>query len=195
MFLDNWILGKFPTKVVPCRLEALNDATVSTMMDSDSREWNADLLSNSIALFLVQKILSIPTCRTSQDDILVWPQSKCGSYTIRIGYQLLCELETSEGVSSSSLATQKAFWSCIWKLKIPNKMRIFCWHACSEALPTLKIYTVVKCSTLHSAVLVESMRYLPSMPYGTVQLSNQYGDLVLTPCEVMFMSSFHSWIL
>ena len=33
---------------------------------------------------------------------------------------------------------QKGFWSRIWKLKISNKMKIFCWRACSEALPTLK---------------------------------------------------------
>lgn len=86
--------------------------------------------------------MSILTCRTTLDYILdyilVWPRSKCSSYTVRISYQLLCELETIEGASSSSSAMQKGFWSRIWKLKIPNKMKIFCWRACSEALPTLK---------------------------------------------------------
>ena len=38
LFHDNWIPGKFPTKAVPCRLDALNDSTVSTMMDLDLRE-------------------------------------------------------------------------------------------------------------------------------------------------------------
>ena len=53
LFHDNWTPGKFPTKAVPCRLDALNDSTVSAMMDPNSKEWNAKLLRNCIAPFLV----------------------------------------------------------------------------------------------------------------------------------------------
>ena len=116
LFHDNWIPGKFPTKAVPSRIEALSEAKVSTMIDPKSKEWNVELLRNFIAPFLAHKILSISIYRTVQDDILVWPRSKCGSYMVRTGYQLLCELENSEGASSSNPAMEKAFWNCLWNL-------------------------------------------------------------------------------
>ena len=46
------IIG-FLVSFQPCKLNALNDSTVSAMMDLNSREWNAELLRNSITPFLV----------------------------------------------------------------------------------------------------------------------------------------------
>ena len=54
------------------------------------------------------------------------------------GYQVLDELERREAASGSNQATQRSFWNGIWKLNIPNKIRIFCWQACTESLPTMK---------------------------------------------------------
>ena len=34
------------------------------------------------------------------------------------------------------MSSMKAFWRRLWKMKVPNKIKIFLWHACSEALPT-----------------------------------------------------------
>ncbi|XP_075664873.1 uncharacterized protein LOC142634467 [Castanea sativa] len=141
--------GQFPTKAVPSKIVVLNEAKVSTMIDSESREWNVELLKNSLAPFLVHKILSIPICKTAQEDMLVWPRSRCGSYTVKTGYQLLYELENSEDASSSNSALTKAFWNRIWKLNLPNKMRLFCWRACSEALPTLQ--------NLHHRKVIDSL--------------------------------------
>ena len=59
LFCDNWIPGDFPSKVVPCSLDASNEATISTMIDPDTRTWNDALLQQSIAPFLLQKIKAI----------------------------------------------------------------------------------------------------------------------------------------
>jgi len=150
LFHDNWIPGQFPTKAVPNRLEAISEAKVSSMIDPDSREWNVESLENCVAPFLIQKILAIPICRTNQDDILFWPRSKDGSYTVKTGYQLLCELEKAEDALSSNTASKKASWNHIWKLNIPNKMRFFCWRTCSEALPTLQ--NLYRCKVIGSPV-------------------------------------------
>lgn len=81
--------------------------------------------------------MSIPIWKTIQDDVIIWPRSKDGSYTVRTGYQLLYEFENSNEATSSNPASSKAFWNRIWKLNIPNKMRFFCRRAYFEALPTL----------------------------------------------------------
>ena len=126
LFHDNWIPGQFPTKAIPSNTEVLNEAKVSSTIDPESREWNVELLQNGVAPFLIQKILSILICKTTQDGMIIWPCSKDGSYTVRIGYQLFYELENSEEATSSNPASMKAFWNRIWKLNIPNKMRFFC---------------------------------------------------------------------
>lgn len=53
-----------------------------------------------------------------------------------MGYQLLCENELNSLPSSSSSDVVKSFWKGIWHLKIPNKVKVFLWRACSRALPT-----------------------------------------------------------
>ena len=48
----------------------------------------------------------------------------------------LCEEENNEEALGSDDASSISFWGNIWKLRVSNKVRIFLWHAFSEALPT-----------------------------------------------------------
>ncbi|KAK7831625.1 putative ribonuclease h protein [Quercus suber] len=66
--------------------------------------------------------MSIPLCLTPQEDTLIWPKSKDGQYSVKLGCQLLCAKENS----GSALG-----------LKVPNKIKTFAWWACIESLPTL----------------------------------------------------------
>ena len=49
---------------------------------------------------------------------------------------MLCELEMSSLPSSSDSDGVRSFWKFIWHLKVPNKVKVFTWRACSRALPT-----------------------------------------------------------
>ena len=53
---------------------------------------------------------------------------------MKLSYQLLCELEGTEEASASSDEKSRSFWS-IWQLRVPNKVKIFLWRACTDALP------------------------------------------------------------
>jgi len=53
-----------------------------------------------------------------------------------MGYQQLCERELMDKALVSDTANKKLFWKRLWKMSVPNKIEIFLWHACSDALPT-----------------------------------------------------------
>ena len=59
-----------------------------------------------------------------------------GTYSVKSGYQVLCELESAEEASASSDEKSRSFWRNIWQLRVPNKVKIFLWRACTNALPT-----------------------------------------------------------
>ena len=49
---------------------------------------------------------------------------------------MLCEIELNALPSSSNTNEVKSFWKSIWRLKVPNKVKVFLWRTCSNALPT-----------------------------------------------------------
>ena len=72
-----------------------------------------------------QKIMSIPICITPREDILIWPKTRDGKYPVKTGYQLLREMENRELASASDTVENKKFWTGLWKLKVPNKIKTF----------------------------------------------------------------------
>ena len=95
------------------------------------------LLERAFLPFEVQKIKSIPLCLIPQEDILIWPKTKDGQYSVKLGYQLLCAKELSGLASGSSNEVNRRLWSGLWRMKVPSKVKTFAWRACSESLPTM----------------------------------------------------------
>ena len=88
--------------------------------------------------FEAQKIKSIPLCLTPQEDTLIWPKSRDGQYSVKAGYHLLCDMETSGLALVSDNEETKKFWAGLWRLNVPNKIKTFVWWACTDLLPTLE---------------------------------------------------------
>ncbi|XP_042974825.1 uncharacterized protein LOC122306461 [Carya illinoinensis] len=70
-------------------------------------------------------------------DRLVWLGTKDGGFTVRSAYHLQKELTTGQKGQSSSGSLDFKNWTCFWKLKIPNAVKVFLWRACLESLPTM----------------------------------------------------------
>ena len=69
------------------------------------------------------------------EDLLIWPRTPYGMYSVKSAYQLLAteNLQAQAGFSNPEVG--KHLWNGIWKLKVPNKVWHFLWHASSESLP------------------------------------------------------------
>ena len=86
--------------------------------------------------FEAVKIKAIPIRSVAQEDIIIWPKSRDGSYTVKTGYQILCEEQSRDHASSSFPDVTKGLWKGIWKLRVPGKIKHFLWRACSDYFPT-----------------------------------------------------------
>lgn len=86
--------------------------------------------------FEVQKIKAIPLCTSMQPDYLYWPRSKDGSYEVKLGYQWLCEIDSTKLALASNFESVNGFEEKKnWKSHMPGKIKHFMWKACSNALP------------------------------------------------------------
>ena len=71
-------------------------------------------------------------------DSLVWLFTKNGRYSVKSGYhvvKLLKMAESSSGEASVHRAST-SLWSRVWKVRVPNKVKLFSWRACQNILPT-----------------------------------------------------------
>ena len=91
---------------------------------------------------------------------MTWPRCRDGIYSVKTGYQLLCELDTQNRASGSDMTSKRVFWRLLWKMRVPNKIKIFLWRACSEALPT-------SCNLLRRKVLED-----PTCPLCGIEVEN-----------------------
>lgn len=81
-------------------------------------------------------IRNIPFPRTPQEDMVIWHYDKKGIYSVKSGYQLALKIKFSESLTGSTGAPQG--WQHIWRLNLPEKIKIFVWKAAKNLLPTAK---------------------------------------------------------
>ena len=87
-------------------------------------------------------ITKIPLSRRNVSDSIIWLHNKNGMFSVKSAYMVARRMK-GEGsrAESSGGCVGKLVWSVLWKLCIPNKIKIFGWCACNNILPT-KYYLV-----------------------------------------------------
>jgi ribonuclease HI len=134
---DRWMPNLPTCKITTPPTLLAPSATVKELIDPDSKNWNYDLLVRLFSNSEVKNILTIPLCRTNQDDVLIWRGTTKGVFSVRSAYHMHKELEEADKPESSSTrATNSAVWDKLWKLHIPNVEKNFLWKACHDILPT-----------------------------------------------------------
>ena len=83
-------------------------------------------------------ILQIPLSRRQVPDVIFWLYTKRGGYSVKSGYHTARKISKQEAEKgeSSGEALGGPVWARLWKLKIPNKIKVFGWRVCHEILPT-----------------------------------------------------------
>lgn len=83
-----------------------------------------------------EAICRISLSRRYVDDSTVWLPTKKGLFIVKSTYKVARELMRRENMAESSNGCAgKRIWAALWKLKIPNKVKVFAWRACNDILP------------------------------------------------------------
>ena len=93
VYWDKWLPGNFPSKICSPQRIAPGDVRVAELIDQDTKQWDGAKIDHLFLPFEAAKIKSIPLCTTNQADCIVWPRCRDGAYSVKSGYQLLCELD------------------------------------------------------------------------------------------------------
>ena len=127
---DRWLPTPKSFKVVSPRPQELNGTMVESLLDRVAGGWNKNLVRDMFLPFESEAILSIPISLSFPEDSLLWAWTQNGRYTVRSGYKVACNglLEQRgklEGGEASNPKKWKEFWSLIWGLNCPSKIKHF----------------------------------------------------------------------
>lgn len=109
----------------------VQNITINNLMNLYDKSWNEKVIRQVFSVDIAEKILQTPLLGQVPEDCLIWKAERNGRYSVRSAYRLC----VTELVDSSHLQ-RPGFWSGIWKLKVPPKVKNLVWCICRGCLPT-----------------------------------------------------------
>lgn len=127
---EPWLLNgeSIPDTIAGAPL--VRNVSINILMDSASKCWNELNIQQVFSEKQAVMILNTPLYEQVQHDKLTWKVEKSGRYSVRSAYRLC----VTELVDLSHLHVP-GFWSRIWKLKVPPKVKNLVWRMCRGCLP------------------------------------------------------------
>ncbi|KAK9988269.1 hypothetical protein SO802_028508 [Lithocarpus litseifolius] len=96
--------------------------------------WNSATLQQLFNPRDAELIHSIPLSTKPVEDVLIWPFTPTGSYTVKSGYRFLYKSQSLD--NNDSQPADNTFWKKIWGLQVQPKVRNFLWRALKNSIPT-----------------------------------------------------------
>jgi hypothetical protein len=109
----------------------VHNFTINNLMNLYDKSWNAQVVRQVFSTDIADKILHTPLIPQVEKDTIVWKAERHGRYSVRSAYRL-CVTELVD----SSYLWRPGYWSGIWNLKVPPKVKNLIWRMCRGCLPT-----------------------------------------------------------
>ncbi|KAJ1386893.1 Reverse transcriptase zinc-binding domain [Sesbania bispinosa] len=107
------------------------ELTVADFIDASRGHWKVDMIRSFFSAADVNRILSIHLSRLDREDSLIWKLSKDGRYSVKSAYYHI-----TENMVDNSHYKVQGDWKTLWKLKVPNCVKLFLWRLLRGCLPT-----------------------------------------------------------
>lgn len=134
---DNWIPRESSRKPFTPDLNQFGDIAVSNLLNPQGTNWDVGLLNSLFWEEDVEYILQIPIAGNHNTDDRRWFFSRSGYYSVKSAYYITRDIKKSRqaALSSSGSVTTTRNWSYIWKLRLPNTLKVFVWRLLKNGLP------------------------------------------------------------
>jgi hypothetical protein len=135
---DNWIPSLRQLKPI-VHLEGVQVQFVDELFQPGTRCWNVDLVRKSFVAMDAEEILKLRPGTRMDVDVMGWAHEKNGVFSIRSCYRMLKQTQSvrkAHAVNAASSSNEECWWSKLWKLDIPPKIRIFWWRVLHNYLPS-----------------------------------------------------------
>lgn len=116
-------------------------------------------------------------------DSIIWLHNKYGMFTIKSAYKVARQVLKREDLAESSNGCAgKNVWVALWKLGLPNKIKVFRWRAYHDILPTWL-------NLIKWQIIIENgwfAAYFRNQPFtlcGSALLHKMFGLGVLKYCR------------
>ncbi|KAJ1439535.1 Reverse transcriptase zinc-binding domain [Sesbania bispinosa] len=107
------------------------ELTVADFIDASRGHWKVDMIRSFFSAADVNRILSIHLSRLDREDSLIWKLSKDDRYSVKSAYYHI-----TENMVDNSHYRVQGDWKTLWKLKVPNCVKLFLWRLLRGCLPT-----------------------------------------------------------
>lgn len=93
IYQDRWLPAFDHDIITSTILDITSDATVSILIDHDLCRWREDEVDRLFIQEEASIIKAIPLSFSNKSDMVFWPRSHDGVYSVKSGYKMLMELE------------------------------------------------------------------------------------------------------
>lgn len=175
---DKWVEGPPLQLKTGVTFTSRNLATVSDLICTDSRSWNAPLILDVFKLDSASRILGtyLPNNVCGEDDV-IWSRNNSGRISDKDAYSLLI----SESRNGAVYSMEKAFWGHLWGMKIKPKWKVFLWRLLDKALAVQSnlekrgIMMMEKCSFCQNSVENEDHLFRDCAVINRIWLASHLG--------------------
>jgi hypothetical protein len=131
MWKDPWIRDQNGEFITWPLQHVVEDKRVSDLIDHNTGEWKVNEVNTYFDQQVAKLILVMPIYREVGEDKCVWKFTSHGEYSVRSAYHYIME----NLVDNSDLRVT-GNWMRIWKMQVPQKIKVFLWRAARGCLPT-----------------------------------------------------------
>ncbi|XP_025681990.1 uncharacterized protein [Arachis hypogaea] len=106
--------------------------------------WDENRIKELFPGNIAELITRTPISLINKKDNLIWPYRAEGQYSVKSCYRAAKEeKDTKEEIKFNEVSSSqnlKEIWGIIWRLPVPQKIRMFLWKAVEGILPTRNQY-------------------------------------------------------
>lgn len=110
----------------------LEDLKVADLFNEATREWHTTISNSLFESKEAYIIQAIPLLGQGGEDQISWGRSSTGQYSVRSAYYRIME----DLIDNNHLG-KEGDWMAIWKIKVPQKVKLLPWQAARGVLLVL----------------------------------------------------------